>query len=279
MEGIGKLLSRVRREVGYSLLPSQVTFHRSMARFKGFSGPVGSGKSHALCQEAIKLSYLNPGRTGVIGAPTYPMLRDATMTTFFELCERSKVPYTLNKATNTVTPELCTDSLCECGCVRSGLTAVVRWELGNWSFGFSVPGFPSRPESASAKPIAAPKWRVSSTLRPVHKILCIAHSQALRSTPSRLPAASRRRESASCRGSCQGVDAPILLGCETVTAGPCLTALWELCCFRLVTIWVTSFRLAGEAGIFASLPFYPMFSGVPQWSLAAQPSSGAPRNA
>ena len=166
MEGIGKLLSRVRREVGYSLLPSQVTFHRSMARFKGFSGPVGSGKSHALCQEAIKLSYLNPGRTGVIGAPTYPMLRDATMTTFFELCERSKVPYTLNKATNTVTlndwqsrilfrplePELCTDSLCECGCVRSGLTAVVRWELGNWSFGFSVPGFPSRPESASAKP-------------------------------------------------------------------------------------------------------------------------------
>ena len=49
-------------------------------------------------------------------------------------------------------PELCTDSLCECGCVRSGLTAVVRWELGNWSFGFSVPGFPSRPESASAKP-------------------------------------------------------------------------------------------------------------------------------
>ena len=52
----------------------------------------------------------------------------------------------------TVIPELCTDSLCECGCVRSGLTAVVRWELGNWSFGFSVPGFPSRPESASAKP-------------------------------------------------------------------------------------------------------------------------------
>ena len=53
---------------------------------------------------------------------------------------------------NTLIPELCTDSLCECGCVRSGLTAVVRWELGNWSFGFSVPGFPSRPESASAKP-------------------------------------------------------------------------------------------------------------------------------
>ena len=27
----------------------------------------------------------------------------------------------------TVIPELCTDSLCECGCVRSGLAVVVRW--------------------------------------------------------------------------------------------------------------------------------------------------------
>ena len=26
-----------------------------------------------------------------------------------------------------LTPELCTDSLCECGCVRSGLAVVVRW--------------------------------------------------------------------------------------------------------------------------------------------------------
>jgi hypothetical protein len=46
-------------------------FHESNARFKGFSGPIGSGKSQALCQEAIKLSYLNPGRTGLVGAPTY----------------------------------------------------------------------------------------------------------------------------------------------------------------------------------------------------------------
>ena len=27
----------------------------------------------------------------------------------------------------TLSPELCTDSLCECGCVRSGLAVVVRW--------------------------------------------------------------------------------------------------------------------------------------------------------
>ena len=46
-----------------------------------FSGPVGTGKTKALCHEAIKLSIKNVGGTGLLGAPTYPMLRDATMAT------------------------------------------------------------------------------------------------------------------------------------------------------------------------------------------------------
>jgi hypothetical protein len=61
------------RDIIYSRLQSQQKFHDSTARFKGFSGPIGSGKSQALCQEAIKLSYLNPGRQGLIGAPTYQL--------------------------------------------------------------------------------------------------------------------------------------------------------------------------------------------------------------
>jgi hypothetical protein len=61
------------REIDYSPLPSQRRFHSSTARFKGFSGPIGSGKSQALCHEAIRLSYLNPGRQGLIGAPTYSL--------------------------------------------------------------------------------------------------------------------------------------------------------------------------------------------------------------
>ena len=36
-------------------------------------------------------------------------------------------------------------------------------------------------------------------------------------------------------------------------------------------MWVTSLGLAGEAGIFASLPFYPMFSGVPNGLLRLSP--------
>jgi len=88
------------RQIEYTPLPSQERFHRSAARFKGFSGPIGSGKSQALCQEAVKLSYLNPGRTGLLGAPTYPMLRDAVQSTLFEILERNRIPCEHHKAEN-----------------------------------------------------------------------------------------------------------------------------------------------------------------------------------
>nr|AEQ20621.1 phage terminase large subunit protein [uncultured bacterium CSLF43] len=89
-------------EIGieYSPLPSQDRFHRSVARFKGFSGPIGCGKSQALCQEAVRLTYQNPGRMGLIGAPTYPMLRDATQRTLFEILDESGIRYEFNKAEN-----------------------------------------------------------------------------------------------------------------------------------------------------------------------------------
>jgi hypothetical protein len=91
------------REIKYSPLPSQKKFHDLAARFKGFSGPIGSGKSQALCHEAIRLTYLNPGRLGLIGAPTYPMLRDATLATYGELLHASRIPYEYNKAENLLT--------------------------------------------------------------------------------------------------------------------------------------------------------------------------------
>jgi hypothetical protein len=90
------------RKIEYAALPSQERFHRTAARFKGFSGPIGSGKSQALCQEAIKLSYLNVGRPGLIGAPTYPMLRDATQGTYFEILNSNRLPFEFNKAENTL---------------------------------------------------------------------------------------------------------------------------------------------------------------------------------
>ncbi len=86
------------RKIEYTPLPSQQRFHDSASRFKGFSGPVGSGKSQALCQEAIRLSYVNVGRLGLIGAPTYPMLRDATLSTFTEVLNANDIPFEFNKA-------------------------------------------------------------------------------------------------------------------------------------------------------------------------------------
>jgi hypothetical protein len=91
------------REIAYDPLPSQKAFHSSTARFKGFSGPIGCGKSQALCQEAIRLSYLNPGRMGLLGAPTYPMLRDATQASLLEILDGSAIPFEQNKAENTLT--------------------------------------------------------------------------------------------------------------------------------------------------------------------------------
>lgn len=93
---------RIRRIV-YSPLESQRAFHLSTARFKGFSGSIGSGKSAALCHEAIRSSYLNPGRTGLVGAPTYPMLRDATLTALTQILEANGIPYDLNKSEFVIT--------------------------------------------------------------------------------------------------------------------------------------------------------------------------------
>jgi hypothetical protein len=93
----------LERDISYLRLPSQERFHESKARFKGFSGPVGSGKTQALCWEALYLSYRNPGRTGLIGAPTYPMLRDATIPALLEFLEVRRIPHHMNRAENYLT--------------------------------------------------------------------------------------------------------------------------------------------------------------------------------
>jgi hypothetical protein len=101
---VGGTVSKSKKEIQivYGKLPSQQRFHDLNTRFKGFSGPIGSGKSQALCQEAIRLACVNHGRTGLIGAPTYPMLRDATQATLFEILDASEIRYDHNKAENTV---------------------------------------------------------------------------------------------------------------------------------------------------------------------------------
>ena len=102
---MGRTIKNGALEIGitYSALPSQRKFHDSAARFKGFSGPIGSGKSQALCHEAIRLTYLNPGRMGLIGAPTFPMLRDSTQRSLFDILDENRIRYDFNKAENFIT--------------------------------------------------------------------------------------------------------------------------------------------------------------------------------
>jgi hypothetical protein len=85
----------------YQALPAQREFHRDLtARFKGYSGPVGSGKSFALVYEALFLSRMNPGLLGLVGAPTYRMLQDSTQRTFFEVLAAENIDYTFRKQEN-----------------------------------------------------------------------------------------------------------------------------------------------------------------------------------
>jgi len=87
---------------GYDPLPSQIAFHKSTATFKGFSGPVGSGKSAALCHEAITLALANPGCTGVLAAPTYTMLRDIIQVALLGMLESRGIEHFHNKAVGQV---------------------------------------------------------------------------------------------------------------------------------------------------------------------------------
>jgi hypothetical protein len=56
----------------YEALPAQQTFHSDLtSRFKGYSGPIGSGKSYALAYEALFLSRLNPWTTRPMPGKTH----------------------------------------------------------------------------------------------------------------------------------------------------------------------------------------------------------------
>ena len=44
------------------------------------------------------MAHMNPGRTGLVGAPTYPMLRDATQAALLEILEANEIPYEFHKS-------------------------------------------------------------------------------------------------------------------------------------------------------------------------------------
>ncbi|HEX4169735.1 MAG TPA: terminase family protein, partial [Bryobacteraceae bacterium] len=87
----------------YVALPSQSEFLKSTARLKGFSGPVGSGKSAALAVEALRNAFVNRGRQGMLAAPTLAMLRDATLNSLLQMMAAADVEFELRKSDGELT--------------------------------------------------------------------------------------------------------------------------------------------------------------------------------
>jgi hypothetical protein len=69
----------------FSFNPAQAAFMACQERFSLYIGGVGAGKTFAGAARSLARALAQPGSLGLIGAPTYPMLRDATQRTFFEL--------------------------------------------------------------------------------------------------------------------------------------------------------------------------------------------------
>src|SRR5690349_15524547 len=71
----------------WTLNPVQAAFLATDARFSFYVGGVGAGKTTAGALRALAWALDHPGSLGLIGAPTYPMLRDATQRTVFALLD------------------------------------------------------------------------------------------------------------------------------------------------------------------------------------------------
>src|SRR5207245_5387594 len=91
------------RKIPLRVLPSQERFLRCQASKKGFSGAVGSGKTVALCYQALISAARNPNCVGLIGAPTYPMLFDVTLRSMLEILEEKRIRFHFHKSDKILT--------------------------------------------------------------------------------------------------------------------------------------------------------------------------------
>lgn len=69
----------------YTPEAQQIAFHKSPAKFRGFFGGVGCGKTIASCVEALKLSLKYPNSEGLIGRYTDRELRQTTWKEFMNI--------------------------------------------------------------------------------------------------------------------------------------------------------------------------------------------------
>jgi superfamily I DNA and RNA helicase len=74
----------------YDAFPVHMPFHMTRSREKAAIGAVGSGKTLALCADAIGLALEQPGSRIMVARQTIPALRDTTETEFINLLTQRK---------------------------------------------------------------------------------------------------------------------------------------------------------------------------------------------
>ena len=78
-----------------TLFQKQRDFVDDVRKYAAFVGGVGSGKTRAGVIKTLVYATRHPGSLGMVTAPTFPMLRDATLRTILELFPRGQ--YTFNR--------------------------------------------------------------------------------------------------------------------------------------------------------------------------------------
>jgi PBSX family phage terminase large subunit len=73
------------------LLPRQRDFVFAKERFVAYVGGIGSGKTFAGAVKALLEAVRYPGTTGLILAPTYPMVRDVVLETVYKVTPRTLI--------------------------------------------------------------------------------------------------------------------------------------------------------------------------------------------
>ena len=84
-----------------SLFPRQTDFVLDETKWLLATGGIGSGKSTTAMAKVV--SRVARRQLGMVVAPTYKMLQDATLRTLFALLDQAGVPYTYNKGDHLIT--------------------------------------------------------------------------------------------------------------------------------------------------------------------------------
>ncbi|MFQ5474163.1 MAG: hypothetical protein ACE5FA_14935, partial [Dehalococcoidia bacterium] len=89
--GPGKQSRAKTKAQTYRPYPHQLKFHESRSHRKAAIGGLGMGKTAMGCMEAVYVSCIynaSVPHVGIVGAPTYPMIRDVILPVFKEYWPR-----------------------------------------------------------------------------------------------------------------------------------------------------------------------------------------------